>query len=657
MPSRNSNPPQKSYNDYRPTAIKSTAEAKRNEDLQDLCLPHLSGNRALLWIRLWDGGVKSSRVHILEAFVGLHMHSNCSAMESDLGDAAPLLFTRIMSWLSLTYKALKKAPKPKPAPLLPPVKCNSASLSRDAALSAPKPASRSPVTGHLETSKGAGGGEASEKPVRRGRTTPLLLLIQSIMIFVRGASYITQFVEGGMTLTLTDSLECGTQATPLTGVGVKPQVREHQLLTVDERTNIVLLLLYISNAGRVYREMICDGVGLVQLFHTLQREETEELCVMLTDLFVQLGEGNPRIAPFIHCGLVRIILCHCRPQQAAIEEGCHSGVPEGERSIHKRLAGCTGLECTVSDSVAFHAARALHYLQITIEEHHFAHCQNELGMTATAGAQQSVDQVPVVGLRAAPEEGGEVFVDSDPLLSELSFPEFLDALLYLTLHDNTRFRVEGSELLALAAKNTLLTRHILSRCFEVLDDDVANITDDEDAERISRRQRLQMACGRAAVQIILSKPMSEDRRTLILNFIALRGAHISLLKYLRMSDAGDTAAVHDCCRAIQIVARASHAKQRAEIQQTEISGFSPLMEVGLLIHDAVGDALYQMLLHEELTEDESAMVLRAAQTAKILVYETVDDETGEPVSGKASKSSGGLADTSSTYDSTVTDAS
>lgn len=957
----------------------------------------LSGHRAEVWNSIWDKGVKERRLHVLEAFIYLHKDSNAATMEADLGGAASLLFTRLTSWLRLTYKTLRTLPKGggqagqsvgradtlhegrsgkgtrhppttmaswrkpserRPAPSFPSTSTPSIQRlsdaftplrpvppmprggpsrgggekeggvrdrtclqvyprrgNRETSLMASPPGSfgrqRSPSYSGLSVRDGAspnspsaprrwhaavskGERETDGSPHWRSDNIPrssrerssqqarepardqgkgggdednasrsaLLLLLKAIIIFIRGLSFMTQFVEVGVASMLTDCLECGTQPYPLVeGAPVMPS--PFQLLTKSERKHVVLLLLYLANAGRVYRELICDEAGLVKLFHALQREKEEEIGMLLTELFTSLGHGHPRMAPVIHSGLIRVILCHCPARKTETHFLAAGGTSEGGRpfsgegasaflscsttlassstlkgtgeqggeevsggdgirfpvvsllrtSHHPPLdadsfprlppppgarpslpfvpteegggafmekerpplgngagtttlllspTGTTGygighhrrssskevgvlsssqalqkgasdgalslhpdrhhpyishpyspdalalLERTISDEVTLHTARTLRYLQITMEEQHFALCQN--GGAGLPGVGTSVDLVPIVGLslpvgvstygappieREAPAQRGgaggywripgaspaesaahgkeegklgargwAIHQASSrrihPHLMELHFTEFLDSLLYLTLHENTRFRVEGSELLALAAKNIKLTRPILTRCFEILDNDMLSIADDDDKARIARRQRLQLSCGRAAVQIILSKPMSEERKTLIIHYIALHGAHLSILKYLRLSDSSDAAAVHDCCKALQLIARASHAQQRAELQQmqhlsrwmhsgdleeekeeeeheeegrvdrlratvkeasvTSIGGaLSPVLQMGFVIHDTIGDHLYQVLLHEELSEEESFAILRAAKSRKLTI--------------------------------------
>lgn len=952
---------------------------------------NLSGKRAEKWLCMWDKGGTEMRRNILEAFIYLHHDSNAATIESDLGSAASLLFTRFTSWMRLSYKTLhsgrgatngrsaasfetKSTQSTGTASLRSAVGKNvfekrishpfsgtgTASMPRVSGAAAPNrglplrapqsfgaggqegvvaererrleegsydgdrlpptkatpaesapphsfPRGRTPTPTTVavldgprhameeSTGKGREGEVGRKKPLwsenPAGKTSDteaskdtedsprsvLLLLLQAIIIFMRGAAFMTQFVEAGVASMLADCLECGTQSCPLLEEAlVTPS--PYRILSKTERKHVVLLLLYLANAGRVYRELIGDEASMVKLFHALQREKDEDIAILLTELFTSLGQGHPRMAPMIHSGLIRVILCHSfaserttltvpslsppppvvsssfsspssfraavpsakatleagkeeeeerqesrthlslptplqrvRPLSEDSEkhveppppagdapllsplermEGNRGGPPHrvgtahidgtatggrrpslgvtrtaspstttttttpsvspanpmarsGETSMqlpslpllhkdHENLSSSSShrlhpssplppsltsgqewLERTISDCIAFHTARTLHALQITMEEHHYALCQK--GGGGVPGVSTSMDLVPIVGLTLSgledwkrspfqssgreakkrgwwrgrqegaasaivpvmeegepegwsagrsplchPEEG------IHPLLKALTFSEFLDAFMYLTLHENTRFRVEGSELLALAAKNIQYTRPILTRCFEMIDDDMFCITDEEDKVRIACRQRRQLSCGRAAVQILLSKPMSEERKTLIIQYIALYGAHISLLKYLRLSDSSDAAAVHDCCKALQLIARASHAQQQAELQQTQqhpsrwicaepesrgekdspdgqkeegegsTGGFysvgtktstspvpggahSPVLQMGFVIHETVGDHLYQVLLHEELSEEESFAILGAAKSRRVMI--------------------------------------
>ncbi|EPY25181.1 hypothetical protein STCU_06802 [Strigomonas culicis] len=449
---------------------------------------------------------------VLEALYQLHGASNSSDLEADLGDAAPLFFTRLTSWLRMTYKAFER---PSDAP--------------------------------------------------GGAVSILLWLVRALSIFVRGAQYATLLVESGITGALTECLSCGTATVP-------------PALAAEERSAILLLLLYIANAGRVYREMVCDEEGLVELLHTMQQEEREDISMLVMDLLVVVGQGNPRMAPLVHTGLVRIILFRKEDE----------------------VARFPGALRTRSETVVLQVARALRAMQMTKELQFYS------------GAAESEHLLTIVGLRLAGAPPGSVAPPTEPLLTAATTEEYLSALLFLNLHDtNTSLRVEGNELLTLAAKNTQLTARILNLCFDTMDDDHLVIAEEDDVAAIATRQRHQLSCGRAVVQIIISTPMTKERRAIIINLIAMRSAHLTLLKYLRMSEGGDLAAVGDCSKALQLLAKAADEQQR----RPELSAgvYVSLAKVGQSIREAVGDSINQVLLFQEISEEESFAILRAAR--------------------------------------------
>ncbi|EPY31946.1 hypothetical protein STCU_03077 [Strigomonas culicis] len=490
----------------------TVAANRQSQRLAAAMDPNLFGRRAEVWVATWDKAPKVARTAVLEALYQLHGASNSSDLEADLGDAAPLFFTRLTSWLRMTYKAFER---PSDAP--------------------------------------------------GGAVSILLWLVRALSIFVRGAQYATLLVESGITGALTECLSCGTATVP-------------PALAAEERSAILLLLLYIANAGRVYREMVCDEEGLVELLHTMQQEEREDISMLVMDLLVVVGQGNPRMAPLVHTGLVRIILFRKEDE----------------------VARFPGALRTRSETVVLQVARALRAMQMTKELQFYS------------GAAESEHLLTIVGLRLAGAPPGSVAPPTEPLLTAATTEEYLSALLFLNLHDtNTSLRVEGNELLTLAAKNTQLTARILNLCFDTMDDDHLVIAEEDDVAAIATRQRHQLSCGRAVVQIIISTPMTKERRAIIINLIAMRSAHLTLLKYLRMSEGGDLAAVGDCSKALQLLAKAADEQQR----RPELSAgvYVSLAKVGQSIREAVGDSINQVLLFQEISEEESFAILRAAR--------------------------------------------
>lgn len=585
--------------------------------------PDLRGHRAAVWVSQWDRAPRSVRTQLLESFIQSHGASNVSTMMADMGDAAPLLFTRLTSWFRLIYRRLRTEP---------PVLLRTGDSVRGSSRSPPKqptksstaastpPQPRSEDTSAMKPLDGDQSTAAATPTTDKVRTPPptlLVLVLQCIGIMIRGTSFMTQLVESGMAATLTDCLECGSIPADAVDYPYVP-------LTKQERMAVLFLLLYICNAGRVYREMVCDPEGLVSLLHALQRERDTEVAALLTELLMLLGKGNPLMAPLVHCGLMRLILSFAEEEQKEEEAGKVAGYAQ------PRVIPVEGLERSVSQEVVLHSARVLRGLQCHKEAHHQSNCkQRGEEEDVQLSSIPAIDLVPVVCLGAnvtpVPTDiqparlslSGPSSVTAEPLLGTVDANTFLSALFYLVLHDNPQFRGEGSELLALVAKNVELLTPILNQCFDVVDDNLLEIVDEDDARAIARCQRRQLSCGRAAVQIILCKDCTTYRFNTIMNLIAVRSAHMTLLKYLRMADQGDAAAVVDCCRAVQLIARTSDERQRVLLQKSsrkEVGGQqAAVLRIGHAIRDAVGGQLYQVLIHQQLTNEECFAVQRAVR--------------------------------------------
>ncbi|CCW70873.1 unnamed protein product [Phytomonas sp. Hart1] len=496
-------------------------------------------------------------------------------------------------------------------------------------------------------------------------------------------------------------------------------------IRVRERKAIVLLLLYIANAGRVYRELICDEEGVSDLLVALQREEDAEVAALLTELFITLGNGVPRLGLHVQCGLLRLILAERDAEErlaAAQELGKDAISPlnHSESSDHTHGGGWNPADVRQALALAsesfresvLQAVRALRGLQLSYETRYFSgfeakcrilaeiddHGQTEggewnyvpvicLGGNSTSypgcpssflpPPQQQPKPQPVgdaasLAVSSSPrnrQNAGEDAIqisdgDENSLLRAISLTELLNGLFFLANHEcSSRYRVEGSELLTLVAKNINLTEPILNYCFDVLNDCYLSITDDEADFSLIRQQRRQLCSGRTAVQVILSKPMTSRRHALIMRLIAIRSAHLSLLRYLRMTDQSDTAAVLDCCMALQIVARASNAAQHARMltpswlsdpredannqdhlhgdftnprspdaEAADASVGSPfprkkgmgvhgnaLLQVGHAIREALGDSLYQAVLYQKLSDEECFAMQRACRDAALVI--------------------------------------
>ena len=71
-----------------------------------------------------------------------------------------------------------------------------------------------------------------------------------------------------------------------------------------DKQNALLILIHVANSGRVYREMICDGVGVDLIVQGLLKEEREQILELYSSLLSALGQGNPRKSSLVHAALV-----------------------------------------------------------------------------------------------------------------------------------------------------------------------------------------------------------------------------------------------------------------------------------------------------------------------------------------------------------------
>lgn len=599
--------------------------------------PTLYGRRAAAWITVWDKASVPRRTAILVALKSLHADSNNSALDDDLGDAAPLLFARLTSWWKLRYGGWVAEAN---------AAARAAQAKSKAGVAAPTP----PLPEATPSSSSFPLSSASAS-----HSAELLAQVEAITIFVRGSRFLLQFVEGGGVAALCDCLEATASLSPFSldtsdpprSFSVPPETPTARREVIDgyapERRAIALLLLHIANSGRVYREMVGDVENLVHLLHALLRETDATVANPITELLAMLNKGHPRLSTAVQTGLVRVL---ARALPASEETDALPPQPSSPSSA-----------LPVSDTptvVVLSTARAIRALQLQAEQQHysqFAACTGGVGdagsaVLASAGA---VDYVPVIGLDstitgnsfAAAGAGVVAVCTQDPLLRPFTVTEYLDTLFRLALDgQHTAYRVEGNELLNLAAKNIQLTPKILTRCLDVVDDDVYTIEGagegGEEGVGVTaggggiapsqlRRQRRQLSCGRAAVLILISRPMTAERRDLLLRLIAQRGGHLTLLKYLRLTQHGDTAAVVDCCHALQFLARAVMKTLRRRLNQPVVSavpsrtaGAETMLErMTEGIQAALGEAVFQQLLFQELSEEDCLAVLRSARAAVV----------------------------------------
>ncbi|KAM6939302.1 armadillo-like helical domain containing protein 1 [Lycodopsis pacificus] len=133
--------------------------------------------------------------------------------------------------------------------------------------------------------------------------TFLGMQLKAIGIFLSAAShdqYLMEFLEDGGVLTLLDILG-------------------HFQSKEEEKTEALRLLLTISNAGRKYKEIICESHGVKAIAACLAKSNTDETQETAWALLESLSHGNPKYQNQIYKGLIALMTCTSpKAQQLAL---------------------------------------------------------------------------------------------------------------------------------------------------------------------------------------------------------------------------------------------------------------------------------------------------------------------------------------------------
>ncbi|XP_069007181.1 uncharacterized protein mutyh [Embiotoca jacksoni] len=123
--------------------------------------------------------------------------------------------------------------------------------------------------------------------------THLGLQLKAIGIFLSSSThdqYLTEFLEDGGVLTLLDILR-------------HPKTKE------DDKAEALHLLLTLSNAGRKYKEFVCESHGVKVTTECLDMSNTEETQETARALLESLSHGNPKYQDQIYKGLIALMAC------------------------------------------------------------------------------------------------------------------------------------------------------------------------------------------------------------------------------------------------------------------------------------------------------------------------------------------------------------
>uniref|UniRef100_A0A8D0A663 Armadillo like helical domain containing 1 n=1 Tax=Sander lucioperca TaxID=283035 RepID=A0A8D0A663_SANLU len=138
--------------------------------------------------------------------------------------------------------------------------------------------------------------------------TFLGLQLKAIGIFLSASGhdqYLMEFLEDGGVLTLLDILN-------------------HTETKEEEKSEALRLLLTVSNAGRKYKEIICESHGVKAIAECLAKSNTVETQEAAWALLESLLHGNPKYQNQIYKGLIALMTCTSPQAQQLVLHTLHT---------------------------------------------------------------------------------------------------------------------------------------------------------------------------------------------------------------------------------------------------------------------------------------------------------------------------------------------
>ncbi|KAM4628749.1 armadillo-like helical domain containing protein 1 [Polymixia lowei] len=131
--------------------------------------------------------------------------------------------------------------------------------------------------------------------------TCLGLQLKAVGVFLSASNnhqYLSEFLEDGGALTLLDILG--------------------QKLKEEDKAEALRLLQIVSNAGRKYKEIICECYGVRAIADCLAKSNTEETQETALSLLESLAHGNPEYQNQVYKGLIALMPCTCPKAQELV---------------------------------------------------------------------------------------------------------------------------------------------------------------------------------------------------------------------------------------------------------------------------------------------------------------------------------------------------
>jgi len=123
--------------------------------------------------------------------------------------------------------------------------------------------------------------------------TCLTELLRSLTVFLSASSghkFMAEFMEVGGILTLLEI------------IGLK-QAKEY------DKAEALKCLHHIANAGRKYKELICESYGIRAVAECLAKSKSEETQDACRNLLLMLAQGNPKYQNQVYKGLIALLPC------------------------------------------------------------------------------------------------------------------------------------------------------------------------------------------------------------------------------------------------------------------------------------------------------------------------------------------------------------
>ncbi|XP_034079337.1 armadillo-like helical domain containing protein 1 isoform X1 [Gymnodraco acuticeps] len=157
--------------------------------------------------------------------------------------------------------------------------------------------------------------------------TFLGLQLKAIGIFLSASNhdqYLMEFLEDGGVLTLLDILS-------------------HSQSKEEEKVEALRLLLTISNAGRKYKEVICESHGVKAIAEFLAQSNTDEPLEAAWALLESLSRGNPRYQNQVYKALIALMTCSSPKAQQRVLHSLHTVQSKMKTAHHSIVEPLLGL--------------------------------------------------------------------------------------------------------------------------------------------------------------------------------------------------------------------------------------------------------------------------------------------------------------------------